>query len=71
MATVKRIRWTASNMISGTELCVRTRAGWTAADGTVYGHGPTPTLFGAPPEPISPRVLARVRREIDAARRGR
>lgn len=65
--TIRTIRWTASNTTSGTVLAVRTAQGWTTADGLVYGCGPTPTLFGQPPRPVSPRVLARVRRELGAA----
>ena len=65
--TIRTIRWTASDMTTGTERCVRTAQGWTTADGLVYGCGPTPTLFGRPARPLSPRVLARVRRELGAA----
>jgi hypothetical protein len=62
VSAVREIRWSASNTVSGVVRCVRTRAGWTAADGSVYGCGPSGTLFGAPPVPLSPRVMARVRR---------
>lgn len=64
---VKMIKWTASNMTSGETPCVYTTAGWTAEDGSVYGWGPTDTLFGVPPNPPSARVMARVRRELKAA----
>ena len=67
MTTIRTIRWTASDMTTGTERCVRTAQGWTTADGLVYGCGPTPALFGRPARPLSPRVLARVRRELGAA----
>lgn len=66
MSNVRNIRWTASNMVSGETLCVRTRQGWMAEDGSVYGCGPTAHLFGAPPNPVSSRVLARVRAAIAA-----
>ena len=61
---IKNIRWAASNMVGGSEPCVWTRAGWTAADGTVYGCGCLPTTFGPPSRPLSARVLARVQREL-------
>jgi len=63
-AAVRKARWTASNMVSGETPCVWTRQGWMAEDGSVYGCGPTPYLFGSPPKPVSARVLARVRRAL-------
>lgn len=64
---LKRVNWSASNMVGGSELCVWTRQGWARADGAVLGFGPTPTLFGWPSVPLSPRVLQRVRRELSNA----
>lgn len=61
---IRHIRWNASNLVAGVEPCVRTRHGWVAADGSVY----VPALgrFTAEVE-VSPRVLARVRRELGAS----
>ena len=59
---IRRIRWSASNMVGGVEPCVRTRHGWVAADGSVYA--PALGRFTAEVE-ISPRILARVRRELE------
>lgn len=61
---IRRIRWSASNLVSGTEPCVRTRLGWVAADGSVFS--PALGRFTAEVE-VSPRVLARVRRELEVA----
>ena len=49
-------------MVGGVEPCVRTRHGWVAADGSVYA--PALGRFTAEVE-ISPRILARVRRELE------
>ena len=61
---IRYIRWSASNMVGGTEPCVRTRHGWVAADGSVYS--PALGRFTGAIE-VSPRVLARVRRELGAS----
>lgn len=61
---VKLVEWRASNMVTGVEPCVRTRAGWVCWQGLVYGNGHLPTLFGPPEQPLSARVLARVKREL-------
>lgn len=61
---IRHIRWSVSNLVAGTEPCVRTRHGWVAADGSVY----VPALgrFTGEVE-VSPRVMARVRRELGAS----
>lgn len=61
---IRYIRWHASNLVAGVEPCVRTRHGWVAADGSVY----VPALgrFTGEVE-VSPRILARVRRELGAS----
>ena len=61
---IRHIRWSASNMVGGTEPCVRTRHGWVAADGSVYA--PTLGRFTGAIE-VSPRIMARVRRELGAS----
>lgn len=61
---IRYIRWSASNLVAGVEPCVRTRHGWVAADGSVYS--PTLGRFTGEVE-VSPRILARVRRELGAS----